>query len=162
MFGKSRFGWVIGLVALMVVFWMRDREGGGREAPDFRLTSYLGKSLTLSRLEGEKGAMLVFLASWCEVCNSEIPSIRRFADESAGDVFVCGIDIEEDRQTVSAFAYRKSIDFPLLLDGDGSVAKRYRVISIPTFIGIDKSGRVVYRGHELPRDTESLIDKLNS
>jgi peroxiredoxin len=53
------------------------------------------------------------------------------------------IDVQEDRATASKFTAEFGVKFPVLLDGDGSVAKKYNVTGIPTTFVLDADGNIV-------------------
>ena len=47
----------------------------GSPAPDFTLTTFEGKDISLSSLKG-KVVVLNFWASWCQPCLSEVPVLK--------------------------------------------------------------------------------------
>ena len=53
------------------------------------------------------------------------------------------VDVQEDKATASKFASDFGVRFPVLLDSDGSVAKRYNVTGIPTTFVLDAEGNIV-------------------
>lgn len=61
-----------------------------------------------------------------------------------------GVDVREDRETVRSFVIDKRLAYPVLLDASAEVAARYQVRGIPTLLVIDRSGKVVYRGYQMP------------
>ena len=54
----------------------------GMPAPDFRLKSTSGATVTLSALRGHP-VVIVFFASWCHPCEEELPVLQQFADAEA-------------------------------------------------------------------------------
>jgi peroxiredoxin len=133
----------------------------GRQAADFTLTSHEGTSFTMSESKGSNGVMLMFFASWCAACAEQVPQVKELAESSSGsNVAVYGISIQEDNEAISKFIEAKQVNYPILLDTDTAVAAAYDIKGIPTFIGIDINGRIIYRGHALPEDRSALLDKL--
>ncbi|MCP4658104.1 MAG: TlpA family protein disulfide reductase [bacterium] len=133
----------------------------GSTAKDFTLPTQDGKPFTLSALKGEEAVVLVFFASWCQVCSEQVPHIKRFVRENRGDsVSVYGISVQETSDTVDAFIADKRLNFPVLLDADTAVAEKYGVRGIPTFIGIDLGGKIAYRAHSLPEDRTAFVKQL--
>lgn len=53
------------------------------------------------------------------------------------------VDIQEDKGTATKFAADFGVTFPVLLDTDGSVAKKYDVTGIPTTFVLDPEGNIV-------------------
>lgn len=67
------------------------------------------------------------------------------------------VDIGERWETVQAFAQEQGLTFPILLDENGNVAQRYRVLGIPTSFFINREG-VIQVQHTGPLD-DALIGK---
>ncbi len=65
------------------------------------------------------------------------------------------MDIGEKLGAVQAFAQQQGLTFPILLDENGDVSKRYRVLGIPTSFFINREG-VIQVQHTGPLD-DSLI-----
>ena len=73
------------------------------------------------------------------------------------------INYAESRDTVAKFLERVEVDFPVLLDEDGSYAKRWNVISYPSTFVIDTSGSIRYGVNAaIEWDAPELIDKIDS
>ncbi|MBI5307816.1 MAG: TlpA family protein disulfide reductase, partial [Planctomycetes bacterium] len=45
----------------------------------------------------------------------------------------------------------------VLFDSNGSVARQYRVVGIPTFVLLDRKGKIVYFDNILPPDIEKRL-----
>src|SRR5262249_49335966 len=80
-------------------------------------------------------------------CTRELPSTieRLHRDLSGRGLSVLAVDIEESRSTVGSWAREKKVTFPILLDPDGEVIRKYGVIATPTVILIDRDGRLLGR-----------------
>jgi peroxiredoxin len=125
---------------------------GDKEWVDFTLPDADGRQVSLGPFIGKKPVLLVFWATWCPPCTEAVPLLNRMHTESAADakVQILALDFMESREKVSAFIASKKVAFPVLLDRSGSVARKYRVVGIPTYVLIDRDGKVVYRDHEIP------------
>jgi peroxiredoxin len=55
------------------------------------------------------------------------------------------VDVGEDQETVQAFAQNQGLTFPILLDENGNVARKYGVQGIPTSFFIDRQGMIQAR-----------------
>jgi peroxiredoxin len=97
----------------------------GSIAPDFELAATDGTPLRLSQLRG-RFVVVHFAATWCPFCNAELPHLVALdkAYKSRG-VQVLIVDIKESKRVVARWAGKASVTFPVLLDGDGTVATRY-------------------------------------
>ena len=114
----------------------------GTAAPDLTLESTDGQKISLDAQRG-KPTVVVFVASWCEVCREEMPTmVETFrAHQEHANVFL-GVDVYEDWETARAFHEEFKMPFPLLVDAYGEVTTRYRVNGTPTTFFIDRDGVV--------------------
>jgi rhodanese-related sulfurtransferase/peroxiredoxin len=130
-------------------------------APDFTLKTHDGKSLTLSKLRGKRGALLVFFATWCPSCMTEVPHIKEFVKKSKdAGILVFGVNIKQPKRVVDKFVKDKGVNYRILLDDEGKVAKAFNVTGIPAIFGIDADGLIQFSGHHLPKDERALIKAL--
>ena len=135
----------------------------GKPASDFTLQTHDGKTLTLSRLKGKRGAVLVFFATWCPACMAEVPQVKQFVKTAEDkNVLVYGVNIRQSKRIVDRFVKEHEVNYRILLDTDAKVAKAYGIRGIPAIIGIDAKGIVKYREHGIPKDTEALIKTLTA
>lgn len=125
---------------------------GPGEWVDFTLPDAKGKPVSLGRFIGRQPVLLIFWATWCPHCKESVPVINRMHKEptSNGNLQILALDYMESPKKVKAFIEAKMVAFPVLLDRKGSVAKAYKVVGVPTYILIDRSGKVVFRGHDTP------------
>jgi peroxiredoxin len=111
-------------------------------APDFTLRSSLGQNLRLHEQRGQV-VMVNFWASWCGPCKVELPHLNKLYDRYRGSGFVLlGVNIDEDPRLAASIAQRMGLNFPILLDSDKAVAKRYDLGTMPSTVIIDRDGRV--------------------
>ncbi len=125
---------------------------GGADWIDFTLPDASGKDVSLGRFIGKGPVLLAFWATWCPHCNESVPEINRMHGEAEryGGLRILALDFMESREKVTAFVSSKKVLYTVLLDRSGRVARKYKVVGIPTYILIDRNGKVAYRGHELP------------
>lgn len=114
-------------------------------APDFMLDSESGKSYRLSDFRGQV-VVINFWATWCPPCRREMPSMNRMWQKIKGKgVAVLAINVGEDADTIFEFLGTYPVSFPLLMDHDGSIVKKYPVTGLPTTYIVNPQGKVVYR-----------------
>ena len=119
--------------------------GEGTEAPDFTVEMIDGSKVALSELRG-KVVLLNFWATWCPPCREELSHVqqRQVIDRFAGEEFVfLPISRGEERAAVEAFRAKTGYAFPMGLDTDETIYKRYATRFIPRNFLIDRTGRVV-------------------
>ena len=76
-------------------------------------------------------------------------------------IAIIAVNVGEDEEMVFGFSGQYSVTFPLPLDTDGSVIRKYPVIGLPTTFIIDPSGWVTHRavgGRHW--DDDKLLDQL--
>lgn len=116
----------------------------GTEAPDFKVEMFDGKSVRLSDLRG-KVVLVNFWATWCPPCREELTRVQKeIIDRFAGQEFVfLPISRGEELHTVEAFRKRMGYTFPMGLDPDQRIFRRYATNYIPRNFLIDRDGKVV-------------------
>ncbi|HEX9850340.1 TlpA disulfide reductase family protein [Candidatus Deferrimicrobium sp.] len=127
-------------------------------AADFTLPDLDGRPVTLGAYLGKTPVLLVFWATWCPECKAAIPEINALATGPlAGKLQVFGLDFRESREKVALAVMSRGIRYPVLLDERGQAARAYGVVGIPTYILIDRKGKIAWRKHLLPEDVASLL-----
>lgn len=111
-------------------------------AEEFALVSVDGTLHSLAEHRGHS-IVLVFIASWCEICRAEMPTmVQAYREHMAHNVIFLAVDSYEDRTTVEKFRDELHVTFPILVDSDGAVAQRFHIGGTPTSYFIDRQGRV--------------------
>lgn len=117
----------------------------GSPAPDFTLKDLTGTAVKLSDLKG-KVVLINFSTTWCPHCRHAVPTLNKVASAYKGKEFALySIHIQESQKKVSSFAEKYGVSYPILIDGDGSVAQAYGVRGIPSRTIVGKDGKIVCR-----------------
>lgn len=112
------------------------------KAPDFRLPTVFGDTLSLSDYYG-KVVILNFWATWCPPCRAEIPGFIKLQKEfeDQGFTFI-GIALDK-QQKVEQFYKDYKMNYPVVI-GNQEVSAAYGGITgIPTTFVLDREGRIV-------------------
>ncbi len=130
----------------------------GFPAPDFTLDTLDGGQMTLSDLRGQV-VMINLWTSWCPPCRAEMPAIDNIyqANKEQGlEVLAVNSTFQDSEAAAAAFAQEFGLSFPILLDRDGAVSRRYQLRALPSTYFIDRKGiiRSVVLGGPM---SESLI-----
>ncbi|OEU58412.1 MAG: hypothetical protein BA871_00805 [Desulfuromonadales bacterium C00003096] len=96
----------------------------GGPAPDFLLPARYGHQLSLSQFRGQN-VLLVFWASWCPPCRTEMASLQRLHDNPAiQNLKVIAVNVGETGAQVTSFANRQQLSLPILLGAGSDVQER--------------------------------------
>jgi cytochrome c biogenesis protein CcmG/thiol:disulfide interchange protein DsbE len=134
----------IGASVLGLALWLYGRTPP--VAPDFAVPDLDGQAVRLSAYRGR--VVLVNLwATWCPPCREEIPSMQRLHDrlKDKGFVLLAVSEDEGGAAGVKAFVQQMKVTFPVLLDPDGDVGRKYEIWGFPESFLLDRDGRVVER-----------------
>jgi peroxiredoxin len=122
----------------------------GAAAPGFTL-SLLGRGGTVGTPAdgggGGKPAVLVFFASWCAPCQTEIPAIAAtFRHQALKDrVQVIGIDGEDPAKQALSFVHDSGVSFPVAVDSDYQVTEGlYYFRGDPDAVFINRNGTIAH------------------
>ena len=112
----------------------------------------------------EKVTIINFWATWCPPCVQEIPSLNRLKKKMKGLPFeLISINYAEDKKVIVDFMKKINVEFPVLLDQDGSFAKKWNVITYPSTFVIDKNGNIKYGVNAaIEWDSPEFIKKIKS
>ena len=161
------------VIVLIWVIYQAKRPGisssagdpNAKKAPDFTLQSLDGNSVSLKQFEGKNVVLLDFWATWCPPCRAAMPELAALeAKYESRGLKVISVNQGEDKTTVQNFV-RETGYKPLVLLDPGSVGNMYGVRGIPTFVLVDKAGKLRHSqsgfapgmGDDLGRRIEELL-----
>lgn len=136
----------------------------GDIAPDFTVEMLDGSKVTLSELRG-KVVLVGFWATWCPPCRLELSHMQKdVIDRFAGkDLVVLPISRGEKRKTVEDYIAKMGYTFPIGLDGDQSIYKKYASNYIPRSFVVGRDGKVVYVAvgydEQIAKDIDTAISE---
>ena len=140
----------------------------GEEAPDFALENLDGELVVLSELSGRPVVMVSF-ATWCSFCPPQMLDLDRsiWPQWKEQGVSLVGIASRESAATVQQYRDSLGLDFPILLDTDGSVFNAYaqttdsQSVLYPQDWIIGPDGHVAWlSSHYLPDELVRVVDEL--
>lgn len=111
-----------------------------------------GKEVRLSDYKG-KPMIICFWTTWCPYCRREIQRLNKIYSElDLSGIELIAINVSEREAKVTRFLKSNPVDFKILLDKDGECAFSYGIIGIPTYLLIDREGRVKLEANSFPKD----------
>jgi len=114
----------------------------GKTAPDFTLPGAAGGEVSLHDFAGRK-VLLAFTQSGCKPCHRIVPELNRL--QRGGDVQVLVVNNGEMEATPK-WAGEAQAGFPLLVQQQFSVSKRYEMYATPFAFLIDERGVIASKG----------------
>ncbi len=152
-------GTTIAIVAIVVVSIFT----GGHVTPNNEPTNALvGKSMATFSLSGLKSgtieapwksrhaAVLIFFASYCEPCKSEMPKVAAYLrHHNEGSIRVIGIDALDARGPAKSFVHKSGVTFPIAFDPQGKVTTGiFQFAYVPETVFVTAKGilKQVYYG----------------
>jgi thiol-disulfide isomerase/thioredoxin len=100
----------------------------------------------------EKYLMLDFWGTWCVPCVAGIPKLKAFQEKHKDKIELISVAYEKDVEKVKKFISEKQMDWTHKFElNDNSVnpthlVSKLRIDCYPTFILLDKSGKILARG----------------
>lgn len=136
----------------------------GKPLPALSLTDLSGKKHTNASLKG-KVILLDFWATWCGPCKAAAPTMNSLYQKyKAKGLQVVGVNITDKKPAISKYVAEHKYTYPFVYDSD-AFAKALGVGPIPTFVLVDKTGKVRnvivgFNATKSPSEIEALVKKL--
>jgi cytochrome c biogenesis protein CcmG/thiol:disulfide interchange protein DsbE len=85
-----------------------------------------------------------FWASWCKPCRQSIPWLNTLRERyGARGLTIIGVNVDAERDDAERFLRAVPIEFEIVFDPDGQLARQFKVQAMPSSYIIDRSGRIV-------------------
>jgi cytochrome c biogenesis protein CcmG/thiol:disulfide interchange protein DsbE len=160
----------VGLISLLVVLALglkRTQQGHvskGDAVPDFTLTTFDSRQITLSSLKG-KVVVINFWASWCKPCEQEAAELEQAWQyyRPTEKVVFLGADYVDTEPEARAYLKKFGITYPNGPDLGTRISQAFRIQGVPEtyFIGPDGTLTFAQIGpFTTADDIRSIIDPL--
>ncbi|MBN1423043.1 TlpA family protein disulfide reductase [Candidatus Fermentibacteria bacterium] len=117
------------------------------DAPSFCLPDLSRQKVCLEELIKDGPLVLDFWATWCGPCVKALPHLQalseEFADRGVTVIGMCA-DSPKTVSRVPGFVQGRKLTFPILMDTDNEVMRRYKIANLPYTCIVDTSGTIVY------------------
>ncbi|WP_337101531.1 TlpA family protein disulfide reductase [Paenibacillus sp. YIM B09110] len=134
----------------------------GFEAASFELPALDEQSYAVGG-KREKLTFVNFWASWCGPCELEAPDLQKLHETYGDAITLYGVNATkyDKERAAREFVEDHEFTFPILMDREGDVTKKYKVDTFPTTFLIDSNGVIRERinGVITFAEWERLIEK---
>ncbi|MGC4028394.1 MAG: TlpA disulfide reductase family protein [Steroidobacteraceae bacterium] len=125
-------------------------------APDFALRASGGPNMRLSELRGDV-VLLAFYGSRCGQCGPQLAVLDRLlATYRPAGLAVLAVNVDDNQEAAREFIAARRVSLPMLLDPEKSVARAYRIDSLPMLLLIDRGGAIRYAHRDFRPASEAL------
>ena len=110
-------------------------------APMFSAMTIKGQVVD-KHIWNDKPVLLNFWATWCPVCKLEQDMINALAKDYRVITVAMNSGGED---AIEEYLVENKLDFPVIVDVDGALARRFGVRGVPTGFVIDTSGKIRFK-----------------
>jgi len=97
-------------------------------------------------LASHRGRVVVvdFWASWCKPCRQSIPWLNAMRERyGASGLTIIGVNVDAERADADRFLRDVPIEFEIIFDPKGELAKQFKVQGMPSSFVFDRTGKMV-------------------
>jgi thiol-disulfide isomerase/thioredoxin len=114
-------------------------------------------------MKGKDALFLVFWATWCSVCKTEIPKLKEIHETYATKgmpLIAIDVSVNDSLKKVEKYLEDHKITYPVIFDEGSKITKLYGVQGTPTVVIVDRGGIVRYRSAAIPDDLKDHFSGL--
>ncbi|RSL31032.1 TlpA family protein disulfide reductase [Salibacterium salarium] len=117
----------------------------GETAPELELKGINQETYALQSFM-DKPVLFTFFASWCGICQQELPKIASYYQENK-DIFnfvaINATTEEYNKDDVYQFVKQGELSIPVLLDEEGKAMDAFQVTGVPISFLLNEQGSIV-------------------
>ncbi|MBW1975302.1 MAG: TlpA family protein disulfide reductase [Deltaproteobacteria bacterium] len=126
---------------------------GNEKALNFRLPRLFGGYVELKEFRGQTPVLLYFWATWCPSCREvklKVDKLREEIDRGRLAILAINIGSNDPLERVVDYVKHNPFAVPVLYDRKSEISTTYGAFGVPLFVLINREGKIVYWGHQLP------------
>ncbi len=132
------------------------------KAPNFTTEDLDGRKVELKTVLPSGPVLISFWATSCKPCIQELSAVQKFYTEYKKKGFeVLAINVDGPRSLSAVKPKVKGLkwEFPVLLDTNKDIYRKYQVLGIPHTVIVDQNGDIRYTHTTYRAGDEKLIQK---
>ena len=136
----------------------------GARAPAVTVQDLDGTPVDLGQYLGRKPVLLEFWATWCEVCEALLPSVRA-AHQVYGDrveFFGVNVTVNQSPARVRKYVAEHHPPFRTLYDSEGDGTRAYEAPTTSFIVIVDRAGKVAYTGVGASQDLTAALSAVTA
>lgn len=115
----------------------------GKVLPEFTLSDLKGDKITVPADFTGKLIVVRFWVDWCKSCAIEMPVMdeiyNKYKDRG---LVVVAVNVGQTKDVAEAFVKKLKLSYPVVLDPDSAIAKKFGVKAVPFTLIVDRKGIV--------------------
>jgi thiol-disulfide isomerase/thioredoxin len=121
-----------------------------------------GKAVDLSQYR-KKAVLIQFWATWCEPCKADHELLKEAQAKYSKNLAVISVSLDKDKSELEGYLKRQPLPWTQIYEPggfDSRLANELGVVTLPTMILVDPSGKVVHRAitaSEIDREVRSIL-----
>jgi peroxiredoxin len=118
-------------------FWI------GKLSPNFEIPLLDGDNFVLADHIGQEVIVLNFFATWSTPSQKEMPELNKYYEKNKDNKFIMiGIDADEKEEDVASFIDEWRVSFPIAIDRERALIRKFNIVNYPTTVVIGVDGRI--------------------
>lgn len=152
------------LMLILAVMACHSASSSAASAFDTTLYSLDGNRVNIGDMANGKPVYLKLWATWCSDCIAQMPHFELTHKQSQDEVTVLAVNVglNDSVESIQQVAETHALTMPMLLDRDGELAQKLKLLGTPMHVLIDSHGRIVHKGHEANLEIDEKISVLGS
>ncbi len=149
---------IVALLLIVVIVGL----AGDKAFPKSKVKTVKGKTVTTAKMLDQKLTLINFWSTWCVPCKKEMKYLDALHVKYEKDNFqVVGISIDDSRTVsrVPSIIKSKKLSYPIFLDTDKSLYKKFQTSSVPFSVIVDESGNIVWEHQGYTSGDDKKMEK---
>ena len=134
----------------------------GALAPIVTVNDLDGKPVRIAVTSGKRAAVVEFWATWCELCEALLPSMKA-AHKTYGsqvDFYGVNVTVSDSKDHVKRYVAKNMVPFIPLYDDKSIAIHAFGAVATSYVVIVDRNGKIAYTGSGADQDVSAQIAKV--